>query len=424
MILQVPYGHSQCEIALSDGVEPERLEPRQHPPLADPVAAIRSILRHPIGTPPLREIVRPGERVALIVNDVTRLVRTDVFLPILVEELNDADIPDRDILVVFALGNHRQQTPEEHQSIIGRELSRRLKLVDHDCRTDLVHIGRTHRGNEVWVNRQVREADRVVLTGEIIYHLIAGYSGGRKSLFPGVAGADFIRFNHRFILEPGCRIGTLEGNPAHEDLLEACHLFAPDFLLNVILSPAGKLLHIVAGHYERAHRAGCKLVDEIYGVPVKEKYDVVIASAGGFPFDIDLRQAHKGMENAARALQDGGTLIYFAECRDGCGSNALEEWAERFTNPAELEAALRKDFIVGAHKAYWLQRLGERFRIFLVSDLDPDLVRKCHLHPVEPHQLKRAGLLPRGGGEDARVAYLPCAGFTLPVLAGQNEHKG
>lgn len=425
MKLEIPYGRTWQGLTLPGGIYVDILEPKREPPLADPAGVIRSALRQPIGTPPLRRVARPGERVAILVNDITRLVRTDLFLPVLVDELNLAGIPDRDILVVFALGNHRKQTPEEQKSIVGDELARRLTLRDHDCQdaANLVRIGRTRRGNEVWVNRAVRECDRVILTGEIIYHLIAGYSGGRKSLFPGVAGAEFIRFNHSLILDPRCRIGVLEGNPVHEDLLEACRLFSPDFLLNVILSPAGDLLHAVAGHYDAAHRAGCKLVDRIYGAPVKDAYDVVIASAGGFPFDIDLRQAHKGMENAARALRPGGRLLYFAECRDGWGSTALKDWAGRFRSADEMEEALHKNFVVGAHKACWLARLSETIQVFLVSGLDAAAVRNCSLEPVENVQSCLKELL-EDAGEPARVAYIPYAGFTLPRLSeGAEPHE-
>ena len=289
---------------------------------------------NPIGTPPLRKILHPGERVAVLVNDITRLVYSEVFLPILIDEMNACGIPDRDIFIVFALGLHRQQSAEEQRRIVGEEVARRIALYDHDCRhrENLVALGRTSRGNEVWINRRVYEADRVILTGEIIYHQIAGYSGGRKSLVPGVAGAETTTFNHQLILDPNCRPGILEGNPAHEDLMEACRMFEPDFLLNVVLSPSGGWVRVVAGHYDLAHRAGCETVDQMCRIPIDQPYDMVLASAGGFPLDIDLRQAHKGMENAARALRPGGVLVYFAECREGTGSAAIEEWVEKFSN--------------------------------------------------------------------------------------------
>ena len=160
-------------------------------------------------------------------------------LPPIVETLNGAGIPDADIFIVFALGIHRRQTPEERRSIIGDELFRRIRNFDHICddEANLVTVGTTRFGNTVEINRQVMEADRIILTGEIMYHLIAGYSGGRKGLVPGVAGWRTTTFNHRMIFDPQCGSGILDGNPSHEDLLEACRLVEPDFLINVVLLP-------------------------------------------------------------------------------------------------------------------------------------------------------------------------------------------
>ncbi len=412
------YGSGVQSISLREGLNYDRLAPEPLPALADPESAVRSALRHPIGRPPLRELVQPGERVAVLVNDITRLVHSELFLPVLIDELNEAGIPDRDIFIVFALGIHRPQTPEEQHRIVGERVAQRVKLYDHDCYDgkNLVRLGRTSRGNEVWINQRVYEADQVILTGEIIYHLIAGYSGGRKSLVPGVAGAETTTFNHQFILHPKCRSGILEGNPAHEDLMEACRMFDPDFLLNVVLNPAGELVHVVAGHYDLAHREGCKVVDRMYRVSIEDPYDVVLASAGGFPFDIDLRQAHKGMENAARALRQGGTLIYFAECPDGAGHPAFREWVEKYSTSEEMERELRSRFVVGGHKAYWVKRLGERLQTYLVSSLPDSFVQKCQLHPVHNVEDTVSQIL-SALEPGKRVAYIPHAGFTLPVLS-------
>jgi len=416
----VKYGQGMRTLALPPGLRFDTLAPGFRAPLPDPIAAVRTALRNPIGTPPLQEIVNPGERVVIVVNDITRLAHSDVFLPVLVDELDLAGIPDRDIVIVFALGIHRRHTAKEQRQIVGEDLARRILLIDHDAfdQNNLSFVGRTTYGNEIWVNRRVREANRVILTGEIIYHLIAGYSGGRKSLVPGVAGAATISFNHKFILDPRCRAGALDGNPAHEDMLEACGLFKPDFLLNVILNANGELAQVVTGHYDQAHRTGCETVNKIYQVLFERPYDVVIASAGGFPFDIDLRQAHKGMENAARALRVGGTLLYFAECREGAGSGALSEWTERFSSSGEMALALQSHFVVGGHKAYWIARLGERMRVLLVSELPESLVRNCHLFAVsDPAAALCTALEEAGPG--VRVAYMPDASLTFPSSSMQ-----
>src|SRR5215472_17183650 len=288
-MFELPYGKSRFRVTL----EGELLAPRRAAPVADENAAVYDAIERPIGTALLSNIVRPGERVAIVVNDITRLTRTDLILPPVVNTLNAAGIPDSDIFIVFALGIHRRQTDEERKLILGDEIFSRIRAVDHISTDDanLVEIGTTSFGNQVEINREVWEADRIILTGEIIYHLIAGYSGGRKSLVPGVAGFRTTTFNHRMIFDPNCCSGKLDGNPAHEDLLEGCRMVDPDFIVNVVLSPEGELVRVVAGHYELAHREGCRTVDEMLGAEIDGPYDLVIASAGGFPLDIDLRQA-------------------------------------------------------------------------------------------------------------------------------------
>ncbi len=418
MDLPLKFGHSQCRLSLPDGFSCDILEPARSVPLKSVEEAVLQAVRHPIGSPPLRDLVKPHQRVVIVVNDITRLVYTDLFLPLLVAELNRAGVTDAQISLVFALGLHRAQTPEERRLIVGPEMARRLQLFDHDAfdSANLVEIGRTSRGNPVWINRRVREADFVILTGEIIYHLLAGYSGGRKGLVPGVAGAETISFNHRMFMDPNCRSGVLEGNPIHEDLMEACRLFRPDFILNVVLHPQGGFACVVAGHYEQAHRSGCQAVDVLYKVETAAPYDLVIASAGGFPFDIDLRQAHKSLENAARVLRHGGTLLFLAECADGAGTKALVEWLQKYSSSAAMEIELREHFVVGGHKAYWVVRLGERYRILCYSKLPEALVRNCLFVPVQnPQEALNEALA--GLAPDARIACIPQSGLTLPHVA-------
>lgn len=404
--MRFPYGRGYVDVDVAG----ETISHGSVAPVADEAAAVRAALENPIGTPPLRSIVQPGERVCILVNDITRLTRTDLFLPLIVATLNAAGIPDSAIFIVFALGIHRPQTDAERRLIIGDDLFRRIRNFDHIASDgeSLVTVGTTSFGNVIEINREVWEADRIILTGEIIHHLIAGYSGGRKSLVPGVAGARTTTFNHNMIFDPRCRSGLLDGNPSHEDLLEACRLIDPDFMLNVVLSPEGKLIRVVAGHFDLAHREGCKTVDEAMCAPIDQPYDAVVASAGGFPLDVDLRQAHKPLENACRALKPGGTMIFFAECPDGAGHKRFADYIDQYDDDFAMERALREKFEVGGHKAYWIARLGRLFDIHLVSGLDERFVRRCHFTPAS------AAALPDLRGR--RVALIPHAGHILPLL--------
>ena len=414
---RLPFGGGFLEIPKVG----ELIAYRGAPGVQDEAAAIRDALAHPIGSAALADIVHPGERVAILVNDITRLTRTDLFLPPVIDTLNRAGIPDSDIFIVFALGIHRPQTEAERKLILGGDLHARIRNFDHIASDEenLVNVGTTRFGNTVQINRHVWEADRVILTGEIMYHLIAGYSGGRKSLVPGVAGWRTTTFNHNMIFDPACRSGLLEGNPAHEDLLEACYLFNPDFMLNVVLSPDGKLLRVVAGHFDLAHREGCRTVDLALSADIDAPYDLLIASAGGAPLDIDIRQAHKGLENACRALKPGGTMVFYAECANGTGHPRVADYAWAYDGFEAMEAALRAHFEVGGHKAYWLARLGAWYDIHLVSRLDPALVRRFGFTPVRPedHAAQLAQLLPQA----TRIGVIPHAGHTLPILKSKGE---
>lgn len=410
--LHLPYGNGSLPVTLDADV----LAPRPSKPIANETRAVYEALEKPIASRPLRDLVHPGERIAVIVNDITRLTRTDLLLPPVIDTLNRAGIPDEDIFVVFALGIHRRQTDDERRLILGDEIFHRIRNFDHVSTDDgsLVTLGTTSFGNLVEINREVWEADRIILTGEIIHHLIAGYSGGRKSLVPGVAGFRTTTFNHRMIFDPNCRAGKLDGNPAHEDLLEACRMAEPDFLLNLILSPEGRLIRVIAGHYEHAHRDGCRTVDEVLSAEIGEPYGLIVASAGGFPLDIDLRQAHKGLENACQALRPGGSILFYAECPSGAGIGAFEDYVQRYRDDFEMKAALERDFVVGGHKAYWVARLGRLYNVHLVSGLPEDFVRRCHFHPVTPrnHEAVLQSLLQACG---PRAAVIPHAGFTLPM---------
>jgi lactate racemase len=416
----LPYGRTRLQVA----VPGDALLTRATDAVADERRAVMEALENPIGTAPLREIVRPGERVAVVVNDITRLTRTDLMLPPIVDVLNAAGIPDSDIFVVFALGIHRLQTAAERKLILGEKIYSRIRSFDHISTDDagLVEIGTTSFGNRVEINREVWEADRIIVTGEIIYHLIAGYSGGRKSLVPGVAGFRTTTFNHRMIFHPDCRAGKLDGNPAHEDLLEACRMVDPDFILNVVLSPEGKLIRVVAGHYDLAHREGCRTVDRMLRVELEAPYDLIVASAGGFPLDIDLRQAHKGLENACHALRPGGAILFYAECPNGAGIRSFEDYVNRYRDDFEMRQALEQEFVVGGHKAYWIARLGRLYKVYLVSGLDPEFVRRCRFVPVSPadHQAVLASLLAQAR-DKPRVAVIPYSGFTMPAVQGVKE---
>jgi nickel-dependent lactate racemase len=398
------------------------LEVADAPPLGmtagDLAPLVRRALREPIDSRPLREVVSSGETVTVVVNDQTRLARTELFLPEIFDELNLAGVPDSDVTCLFALGAHRPLRAQEMRELIGDEAFGRVKTANHDCRdaAGLVRVGRTSRGNEVLVNRLLVEADRVILTGSIVYHFFAGFGGGRKAAVPGCAGLTTIQFNHSMMLDPAAVIGRLDGNPVHEDLLEAAGFVEPDFLFNVVLNERREIAGIFAGDMVAAHRRGCEFVDSIYRVPVARQADLVIASCGGWPKDINVYQAQKTMDNAVLAARRGGVVVLLAECPEGAGNDTYLQWMRRYRTPEAIASATRDGFELGGHKAYAVTRLLGHAEIILVSAMQPDEVRELLLTPAA--SLDQAlGLARARLGPSPSVIVMPDGGLTLPGAA-------
>ncbi|QXE89445.1 nickel-dependent lactate racemase [Geomonas subterranea] len=364
-----------------------------------------------------------GDRVVIVTSDVTRPTGSEIYLPLLVSRLNSVGIKDRDIEILIALGIHRKQTPAEHKRIVG-ELYGRIKVTDHDCDDpgELVYLGDTMRGVPVEVNRRVTEADRVILTGAVTFHYFAGFGGGRKSILPGVSSRKSCMASHFSLLNPeegGGRhpkavTGSLDGNPVHEAMLEACGMVAPDFVLNTALGPDKHIIAAFAGEWRDAHLCGCRFYKDTFSAPIDEKGDLVVVSCGGFPKDINLIQAHKSMEYASRALKPGGVMILLAECRDGYGNATFFNWFGHETC-AELESALRKRYEINGQTAWSVKEKAERFRIVLVSKLPAEEVRTMGMIPATT--LDEALQLALPMLPDRYQAYLiPEGGTVLPVM--------
>jgi len=267
---------------------------RNRPPATDPRAAYVDALDHPIDSAPLREVVRPGDTVVITVSDITRgWQRNADTLPFLLDYLNQAGVPDDKLTLIIAVGAHRKNTPEEFVELCGPEVCHRVRVVNHDAwdATHAVFLGRTSRGTPVEASRLALEADKLILTGGVIYHYMVGYGGGRKSVMPGICSNKTIQACHLWSLEPEAGAGRSKlaqsritnGNPAHEDMMECASLVKPDFIVNVVPNLEGRICGIFAGNWVSAWLRATQLVDAMYGVEIQEKADIVIASAGGYP---------------------------------------------------------------------------------------------------------------------------------------------
>ncbi|MGB4337130.1 MAG: nickel-dependent lactate racemase [Bacillota bacterium] len=428
--LSLKYGDGAVEVSLPRSVDLgrgfRRIDPIPLPPEAercarDPMAALRAALDSPIGTPPLEQMVEPGESCAIAVSDITRLwIGTRHFLPAIVERLNRAGVPDERITLVLARGTHRPNSDAEIAQIVGEELASRLRIVHHDPDGPCTYVGTTSRGTKVEINAEAARCDRLILTGGVVHHAMAGYGGGRKSIVPGIASRATVKSNHLWVIDPevpmirdGVGSARTEGNPLHEDMVEAAAMANVDFIVNAATDASGRFAGFFAGHWLEAWRAGCELVDRMYCVPCAGRSDVVLASCGGFPRDISIYQASKAFYNAWMAVKPGGTIVMFCEARDGGGGDEFFSWFD-YPTIEECHRALVNDFTVAGYLAFLVYLIAVRHNVVLVTELDEELVRKMHMTRMLPRDAEKA--LADAVRPSDSVTFMPESAITLPVL--------
>lgn len=372
---------------------------------------VRRSLQEPIGAPMLRNVVKAGEKIVIITSDITRPVPSYDVIPPILEELQAAGVADKDITVVFALGSHREHTKEEMIRLVGQEVYDRVNCIDAKAE-HCVHLGITKAGTPVDVFDVVANADRRICVGNIEYHYFAGYSGGAKAIMPGVSTRAAIQVNHSMMVHDEAATGRISGNPVREDIDSVADFCRIDYIVNVVLSEHKKILKSFAGHYIEAHRAGCRFLDTLYKVPISERAEIVVASSGGYPKDLNLYQAQKGLDNAKFAVKDGGVIVLVASCKEGLENKSFERWMTTMT-PDEMVVEIKKNFELGGHKAAAIALVKQRVDIYLVSDLNPDFVRSIHLTPFACVQEAVDAAFAKCG-KQAKVTVMPYAGSTLP----------
>ncbi|MBQ6332408.1 MAG: nickel-dependent lactate racemase [Clostridia bacterium] len=377
-------------------------------------AEVRRALIAPIGSPRLKDIVRPGEKIAIITSDITRPMPTFKVMPALLDELYAGGVRKEDVTLVFALGSHRKHTEAEQKKLAGERAWNEIKCVDSDP-DDCVHYGTTSRGTPVDITRVVAEADRRICLGNIEYHYFAGYSGGAKAIMPGVSTRAAIQANHSRMVLPEAKAGALETNPLRMDIEEAGAMVGIDFIVNVVLSEHKEILKAVAGDATEAHRAGCRFLDRLYRKELKEPADIVLVSQGGAPKDLNLYQTQKALDNAKHAVKDGGVIILIGSCKEGLGERTFEQWMTEADSAHSLIERIGREFKLGGHKAAAIAMVLERAEVDLVSELDDDFVRSIFLKPYKTAQEALDHAFSKLG-PDARVLAMPYGGSTLPTV--------
>jgi nickel-dependent lactate racemase len=419
----LPYGKSEICVRVPTRNFLGLIEPREKTGVSDARVEVERALKEPVGSKRLSQIVKPENKVAIVVDDATRPAPSHLMVPPILDELSVAGVKDENVTVIFGCGTHRAVTREEAVRLLGEDVLSRVKAVSHDCKAkDLAYVGATQKyGIKVSLNHVFAEADVRILTGDVGFHYYAGYGGGRKSVLPGVSGEETIKHNHAMILHPNARTGVLDGNPVHEDMVEAAKLARVDFVLNVVTNSKGEVVKAFAGDLEQVFYAGVKIVDEMYRVTVDRKADIAVVSPGGYPADVNLFQAYKGVDSALEVVKRGGVIILVAECPEGHGNQVFYDWMVKFKDLRAVEREIRRNFVLGGHKAYYLMRALQRAHIILVSSM-PDYyatnIFKLRTARAVNDALNEAFNIV---GKNAKVWAMPYGNFTLPEVKISEE---
>jgi nickel-dependent lactate racemase len=357
-------------------------------PLSD--VEIGAAFDAPIDSPPLDDVIAASDRVLVIVSDATRATGSAQIVNLLVRRLIQNGTQPGEIAILFATGIHRAVRPDEKSELLTPFIFQRIRTIDHDAyaTAQLIQIGVMKDGAPIEVNQALKEFDKVIITGAVGFHYFAGFTGGRKSICPGLAGAHTIEATHMLALDferggrrEGVGVGLMDGNAVNEECERVAATINPVFSINAIVDDHGRAEKVFAGHWRKAHRRACEDYLMEHSLKIREKREVVVISAGGSPYDINLIQAHKALEMAAHACIDGGTIILLAECPDGFGRSDFLKWFDS-ADATELESRLRTGYEVNGQTAWALLTKAERWRVQIVTELDDEEVRHMRMTPA------------------------------------------
>lgn len=380
---------------------------------------IKEKIESPINSEKIEKIVGVKEKTIIVVPDATRYVGADKIITIVIDKLISSGIPKDNISILIGGGIHRSPSQDEIDKIIGKKIARYFETNVHDANDDenLIYVGETERGTLVRLNKKLVEADHIIQIGGIGFHYIAGFSGGRKGILPGCGAETTIQQNHKLAFDKktlrkseNIHSGNLKDNPVHEDMLEAVGFINPSFAINTVLNSEREIINVYAGHWKDSHLQGCEEYKKQNSVTVNEKRRFVIVSPGGFPKDINLIQSHKAMEHGSVVLEDGGTMIVIAECSQGLGRDDFLDWFVENGANGTAEKLLNNYKVYG-QTAWGIGWKAEKFNVILVSDLEPEIVKKTGLNPCPDIDTALKSIEPEDSGY-----FIPYGLTTLPVL--------
>ncbi len=418
--IEIPYGDGKCEFTVPGANFGELLSANPVSVPSDPISEIRQALDTPFGTPCLAELARGRENAIILCDDLTRPIPAHEILPILLAQLNDAGLPDSRITIMMALGTHRPMTDEEIIIKVGKSVFDRVGVLNsefHDKKA-LRFMGDGSGGVPLWIDERVVRADLKIGVGTILPHPAAGWGGGGKIIYPGVAGEETVRVFHLKQGETPRNLFGVPDSPVRLNMEKWVDAVGLDFIVNVIFTPQGEIYRVVAGHYVQAHRQGVRYASEVYAVEVAERADIVVISS--HPADLDLWQATKALCGGEHIVRDGGTLILVTPCPEGIGPH--KELAEYLGAPdvqrlLEEVRSARVSEPIAAAGAATLVRMRQRISFALVSDglSDKDAASMRFDYFSSVQEAVDSAL--RKYGSDARVSVIPYGAEILPYVA-------
>jgi nickel-dependent lactate racemase len=422
MRITLEYGKTGLEVELPDDrvVGPLAIKPA--PPLADPVAVLRRKLLAPTGTPRLSELARGRQSACILICDITRPVPNALLLPPILETLETAGIPRERILILIATGLHRPNEGPEIVELVGAEVAGKYRIENHHGKvlSEHTYLGTTPRGVPAWIDTRYFEADLKIATGLIEPHLMAGYSGGRKLICPGIAALETVKVWHGpdFLEHPKADCGYLEGNPVHEENTRIARMAGCDFIVNVTIDADRQITSLVAGDMEDAFLEGVRFVENVVKAEISESCEVVVTSSAGYPLDTTFYQAVKGMTGALPIVKQGGTIIIAASLTEGIGSPEFQRlFRENDSLPGFMQRILGKNyFVMDQWQLEELAKVRRKAKVKVVSDgLPVETLNHLFVESAPSVEEAVAESLAEYGS-DARIAVIPKGPYVLPAV--------
>ena len=409
MEIRFPYGKKDISLNVPKEnvvgmVKGKEIKPSM--PLDD---LLKNALSHPLGTKKISEM--DGKNVVIVVDDKTRPLPTKEILPHIFNELNG----EKNITILFATGTHTPMMEKDALNVLGKEIVKNYEWKSHDAKNaEFVDLGMSSFGTPILLNKDFMDADIKILVGDVELHYFAGYGGGRKSVLPGIASEKTVEHNHQMMFHENARFGILDGNPVHDDMEEAALLAKVDFCLNVVQNSKHEIVGAFAGKHKKVLREGAKMVDEMFKCIVEQKADVVIVAADGYPHDINLYQAMKAIQTVIDVVKEGGTIVFIAECKEGHGSEKFYNEIEKYENSDQIKKDLMEKFIMGKHKVYYMLNATEKTKIFMVTDMDEEMVNHFGMEKIDSDDIMRE--IYKRHGKDAKIILSPHGSTTLACL--------